>query len=445
MATRRIAGHYEIVREIEEHRCFWVFHARDLRSGRNVSLYVLRPVAGIDEAFRRRYLAAARRLIRVSQPGLATIYEAGEASGEAYVAMELVEGEPLSVLIARDGPLPADRALAIILQVVLAVEALHTLGVVHGNLSSSNIFLDGRGRITLLGYGLPRPPNMPGQPPEQAEGALERPAADIYALGRLASELYGGTSLPATAAKGANGHPGIPPAVAAAIERALAPRPEARPNSAAAFGDLLLASDTSNTATPDESGGLRPSLASSPVPIPMKKKRWRWLILALLLILLALVATAAILYLHDHRSTASHRSSVIAATPLARQAAAAAPLSAPRIVDFAICSDVFACKQNDFAAIHGLAVCFGLSAVSGRDADTLLAVITVQGKPPQNAEDQAIIARSAAIAERPIRSCYIVRLTSPLAAGVYTAWLLDRSGVLAHRDFRTIAPATAGD
>ncbi|MBA2554003.1 MAG: serine/threonine protein kinase, partial [Geodermatophilaceae bacterium] len=113
-----------------------VWRAEDLTLHRTVAVKVLRSEFTGDPTFLARFRAEARNTAALSHPNIAGIYDYGEAddaSGEhvAYLVMELVDGEPLSDVLAREGRLPAERTLHILGQAAAGLNAAHHSGVVH--------------------------------------------------------------------------------------------------------------------------------------------------------------------------------------------------------------------------------------------------------------------------------------------------------------------------
>jgi serine/threonine protein kinase len=131
-----------------------VYVAEQSSPTRKVVLKLLRPELSADEGFRRRFVHESEAAASTEHPNIVPIYSAGEADGVLYIAMRYVEGEDLRQLIARDGPLPADRAIEIVSQVASALDAAHTRGLVHRDVKPSNVLLDRQGNAYLSDFGL---------------------------------------------------------------------------------------------------------------------------------------------------------------------------------------------------------------------------------------------------------------------------------------------------
>jgi serine/threonine protein kinase len=185
-------GHYEIVTKLGAGGMGEVYRARDTRLERDVAIKVL-PVAALsDEAARARLLREARAAAGLNHPHICTIYEVGEAEGQAYIAMELVEGQPLSDSVSA-GPLPGAQVLRYALQIAGALAHAHERGVVHRDLKSANVVLTPDGRAKVLDFGLAK--RLTGDESEAAtrsQPSLTRPGAIVGTLAYMAPEQLRG-------------------------------------------------------------------------------------------------------------------------------------------------------------------------------------------------------------------------------------------------------------
>ena len=145
-------GAYEIVVAIGSGGMGEVYRARDTRLGRDVALKILPEVFAVDPERRTRFEREARTLAALNHPNIAHVYDAGTATAQgtpetgpvvAFLAMELVEGDDLSVHIAR-GALPLAEALPIARQIAEAVAAAHEAGIVHRDLKPAGCSSPGR-------------------------------------------------------------------------------------------------------------------------------------------------------------------------------------------------------------------------------------------------------------------------------------------------------------
>src|SRR5262245_51301039 len=203
-AVREVVGPYKLVRPLGEGGMGAVYEAEDARLGRRVALKTLLP-ASADPGARDRLWREARAGASVNHPNVCQVYDVGEVDGELYVAMELLEGEPLSTRLSR-GPIPAPEALALALGMLGALEALHGKGVLHRDLKPSNVFLPPHG-VKLLDFGLALP-TTPGQrdgrrltmigtivgtpeymAPERWTDEDVGPTSDLFSLGAILFEM----------------------------------------------------------------------------------------------------------------------------------------------------------------------------------------------------------------------------------------------------------------
>ena len=179
---RETVGPYRIDRKLGEGGMGVVYAAHDERLDRPVALKMLRATPD-DAHARERVRREARAAASVNHPHVCQVYDIGEDGGELFVAMELLECEPLSARLAR-GPLAIDETLATAYAVLLALDALHQRGVVHRDLKPSNIFLTPHG-LKLLDFGLARP--MPtasasGTAPARSRAASDSPSSRSMAM-----------------------------------------------------------------------------------------------------------------------------------------------------------------------------------------------------------------------------------------------------------------------
>ena len=124
-------GRYRIDGRLGEGAMADVFRAFDPGIGRTVAIKVLKPEYGRDPELGERFLREARAAGALNHPNIATVYDVGEADGVAYIAMELIEGQPLDTLLLAQGRLPYERVLALGQQLASALDYAHRAGVVH--------------------------------------------------------------------------------------------------------------------------------------------------------------------------------------------------------------------------------------------------------------------------------------------------------------------------
>lgn len=150
-------GRYQINGRLGEGAMADVYRAVDPSIGRKVAIKVLKPEYARNAALNVRFLREARAAGVLSHPNIATIYEVGEEKGVAYIAMELVEGQPLDAHLQINGRMPYERVLKLGQQLAGALAYAHRTGVVHRDVKPSNILLSSDGRTAkLVDFGVAR-------------------------------------------------------------------------------------------------------------------------------------------------------------------------------------------------------------------------------------------------------------------------------------------------
>jgi tRNA A-37 threonylcarbamoyl transferase component Bud32 len=264
----QLAGRYRLDARIAVGGMGEVWRGEDVVLGRAVAVKCLKPEYVDDAEFRERFRGEARHAAALSHPGIASIYDYGEQvepETAAWLVMELVDGEPLSALLARDGRLSPDRTLDIIGQAALGLEAAHAIGVVHRDVKPGNLLVRPDGVVKITDFGIARAADavpitrtgtMVGTAyylsPEQASGGVVTPASDVYSLGVVAYEClagvrpFPGTNPLAVATAHVREMPpplpdDVPVSVRDLVSRAMEKDPALRPAHAGDFGRAALA------------------------------------------------------------------------------------------------------------------------------------------------------------------------------------------------------------
>jgi serine/threonine-protein kinase len=178
-----------------------VWKAYDSVLRRYVALKLLGTQVGKTHDARERFLTEARAAGALQHPNIVTVYDLGEAEGQLFIAMELLEGQDVSALIASREPLALERKLDMVLEMLEGLAYAHDRGVVHRDIKPSNVRVTTDGRIKIMDFGIARlqsaeashPGAIVGTPshmaPEQITNGPITPATDLFAVGCLLYEL----------------------------------------------------------------------------------------------------------------------------------------------------------------------------------------------------------------------------------------------------------------
>ncbi len=205
-ADHIVANRYRLVEQLGRGGMGIVWRARDERLGRDVALKVLHPWVADDEDLRARFEQEAAVLARLEHPNIVRLYDVLEDRGQTVLVLELVEGDGLHALV-RGRRLGWDETRRFCAPVAAALSHAHARGVVHRDLTPSNVLVERRsGRVVVTDFGLARlmrssttaPVSgvLAGTPeywaPEQAAGRQTGPGTDLYALGSITFQLLAG-------------------------------------------------------------------------------------------------------------------------------------------------------------------------------------------------------------------------------------------------------------
>ena len=279
-----VQGRYEVLRRLGAGGMGVVFLARHVHLDKAFALKIISPRFLDDPELARRFLHEARAASKIDHPNVVSITDFGPPEeGPAFFAMEYLEGEDLAATLAREGPLPWPRALAIAAQIARALAAAHRRGVIHRDIKPQNCLRIARDGdpdfIKVLDFGLAKVLSGTGKntwtvggspgyiAPEVYRGGKIDHRVDIFSLGvllhtlllgRLPAQAPGEVALPA-------GSPtlrleDLPAPLQALIRRATDDDPARRFPDADAFGAAIAAA--------------RDELSRGPTQAPRAPRRW---------------------------------------------------------------------------------------------------------------------------------------------------------------------------
>ena len=166
-----ILAHFRIEARLGHGGMGVVYRAMDEKLKRPVALKVLPEGFAANEERRQRFVREAQSAAAVLHPNVATIFEAGESEGRIFIAMELVEGEPLRARL-KAGPLTPKAAIEIGRQIARGLARAHERGIVHRDLKPENVMITPDGEVKIVDFGLAKLRGIPDAGP--SESVLER-------------------------------------------------------------------------------------------------------------------------------------------------------------------------------------------------------------------------------------------------------------------------------
>ncbi len=199
--ANRVFSHYRIVEKLGRGGMGVVYKAEDSRLGRFVALKFLSQQIAWDPGGLDRFWREARAVSALNHSNICTMYDIGEHDGRPFLVMEYLRGSTLKQSIA-SGPLPTDTVLVVGLEIVDALEAAHSAGIVHCDIKPANVFVTQRQSATVLDFGLaqllePADNSFAGlnggtpayMSPEQSSGESLDARTDLYSFGLVLREM----------------------------------------------------------------------------------------------------------------------------------------------------------------------------------------------------------------------------------------------------------------
>jgi serine/threonine-protein kinase len=202
-----------VIKKLGEGGMGQVYLAEHVKMGRRSAIKVMNPSMIHDPDAVARFNREASNASRITHPNVCAIYDFGETpEGLIYLAMEFIEGEPLTDRLERDGALPVPRAVGIFAQVAEALQAAHDLGIVHRDLKPDNIMLaqrKGGDQVKVVDFGIAKAVGgdesgqkvtktglVVGTPefmsPEQLSGDKLDGRSDLYSLALVLYQMLAG-------------------------------------------------------------------------------------------------------------------------------------------------------------------------------------------------------------------------------------------------------------
>jgi serine/threonine protein kinase len=277
---------YQLVEIISEDETTIVYKGFQPSTNRYVMVIALKPHLAGNAANVQRFLQAAQLATQIHHSNILPVYNSGQAEGITYQVAPYIEGGTLHNNLAWFQEI--NTMLVLIQQITAALEHLHTQGYVHGNLKSSNTYLDAQRNPLLSNIGVTAisgaTPDAYASP-EQAQGGIVDKRSDVYALGVLVYEiLVGETPPPGMIASLRSKRPDLPEAIERVILKAMAQNPDQRFQSAAEFQTALQTAVQSPTQAEALPPAPAPAVSQNVQVSQPKGTNWTAIILGVLLV-----------------------------------------------------------------------------------------------------------------------------------------------------------------
>jgi serine/threonine-protein kinase len=209
LVGRLLDGRYLVGARIARGGMATVYEATDLRLDRTVAVKVMPHALAEDEDFSSRFVREARAAARLTHANVVTVYDQGDDDGVLFLAMEYVAGRhTLRDVIRDEAPLPPQRALSLLEEILKAIAVAHERGIIHRDIKPENVLIDPGGCLKVADFGLARAISTSTAatatsgvlmgtvsylPPELVVDGTADARSDVYSLGVLTFELLTGT------------------------------------------------------------------------------------------------------------------------------------------------------------------------------------------------------------------------------------------------------------
>lgn len=204
MVNRTLGNRYQVTEKIGMGGMAEVYKATDSTLGRTVAVKVMLPQYASDPNFAARFRQEAQAAANLSSPYIVNIYDWGRDGDSYYIVMEYVRGTDLKTAIQQRGNIHPRKVAEIGSQVCSALSVAHGYDIIHRDIKSANIMVQGDGNVKVMDFGIAQA-GHPGMTqdssvlgtahyvsPEQAQGKKLTPASDLYSLGIVLYEAATG-------------------------------------------------------------------------------------------------------------------------------------------------------------------------------------------------------------------------------------------------------------
>ena len=231
-------GKYLLCEQLAEGGMAVVWRAKIIGPGgfeKEFCLKQIRAELAARREFVDLFVAEAKLTVSLTHANIVPVYELGMVDGTYFLALELIDGPPLTKLI-RGGALPPPVAAYIVEQILRGLEYAHRRGVVHRDLSPANVLVSRDGEVKIVDFGIAAPTDGTGvqggsagyMPPEQESGGRTDPRSDLFAVGVVLGELLSGKRATALTTE-------VPASLRDVVARATSPAADDRYPDAAAM------------------------------------------------------------------------------------------------------------------------------------------------------------------------------------------------------------------